>query len=796
MFKNYLLVALRTARRQPGYTALNVIGLGVGLACCLLIAMYVRGEMAYDRFHDDADRIHRVESVWPGGALSLPATSWPFVEALRVEYPGLPTTTLLRTNGAVRVGDQVFHEDNILLADPAFFEVLSFRLTQGDERSALAEPYTAVLSEEVAGRLFGERNPVGQTLRVLGSIDVEVTGVIAPPHGPTHLPLSILVSWSTLDAIGWTAGQNWSNNSVYVYLRLPGETDPSAFAGSLAGVVARHAGDDWNGATLGLQALPSIHLHSHHSAELKPGGNPAHVALFSVIAAFILLLAAINFINLSTARSLERAREVGVRKSLGATEAGLAGQFLVEAVVLAGLGLALAAGLVALALPSLSGMAGRPLLAEPGTLGILVIAALGLTLLVGIIGGAYPALALARFRPVEVLRGRFAAGRAGIHVRQGLVVLQFAVAVTLLVGTLVVHAQLGHLRSADLGFDEAQVVAVRGPGPMAGQRLAFFEALAAESSVEVVASASERFPAELLSGWDVTLPGAVPLADAEPENSTRMVTVSARFFETLGVVPLAGRDFRADAPADSGGVALNVSAARRLMAQAPGRYATPGDLVGEIVRAQGADRPVVAVVPDLHLTSLHHLPEPTAFYLGQPGTTYLVRVAPGAAEPALAALRRHWAAHFSEAPLEYRFVDDAFAAAYRAEEQLARLALVFAGLAILVACLGLFGLAAYAAEQRRKEVGVRKVLGASVPGLVALLSADFLKLVVLATALAAPIAYVGMSRWLEAFPSRVGLGHEPFLLAGALAVSIALATVAGQALRAATADPVRTLRSE
>jgi putative ABC transport system permease protein len=796
MLRNYVLVALRGFRRRPGFTALNVTGLGVGIACCLLIALYVRGERSYDRFHDDAERVFRIESVWGGGSFSLPATNWPFVQAVRTEYPHLPTASLLRTNGALRYEDRIFREENLLFADPGFFEVFSFRLARGDERSALAEPHTAVLAEDVARRLFGDTDPVGQSLRVLGQLDVTVTGILAPPAGPTHVPLAILLSWSTLEAIGWTANQQWGNNSVNFYLRFLEGLAPAAFAEALPGIAQRHAGQDWNGSVLGLQALPDIHLYSDHSAELRPGGNPAHVTLFSVIAGFILLLAAINFINLSTARSLERAREVGVRKSLGATEGGLAGQFLAESIVLAVLGLTLAGGLVALALPALAGLAGRPLLTGPGALGTAAAVALGLTLLVGLLGGAYPAFALARFRPVEVLRGRFAAARGGVRLRQGLVVLQFAVAVTLLVGTLVVQAQLRYLRAADLGFDEAQVVAVRGPGAPQAQRLAFFEVLEAEASVEYAASTTETFPAELLSGSGITLPGFIPAEGEEQMHSTRSVTVSAGFFEALGVAPLAGRLFRADSAPDSAAVVLNAAATHRLMTQAPGTYETPEDLVGATVVTSGTERTVLAVVPDVHLASLHHAPEPTAFYLGPAGVTYLVRVAPGAVEPALAVLRLHWAERFPEAPLEYHFVDDAFAAAYRAEEQLGRLAMLFAGLAILVACLGLFGLAAYAAEQRRKEVGVRKVLGASVGGLVALLSVDFLKLVAVAAVIAAPVAYLGMSRWLEGFPTRVALGPEPFVVAGLLAVCVALATVAGLALRAATADPVRALRAE
>jgi putative ABC transport system permease protein len=375
-------------------------------------------------------------------------------------------------------------------------------------------------------------------------------------------------------------------------------------------------------------------------------------------------------------------------------------------------------------------------------------------------------------------------------------VFQFAVAVALLVGTLVVHGQVRFLRSATLGFDEAQVLAVRGPGGEDAQRLAFFDALRAEPSVEAVASGSESFPSELLNGWGLTVPGADLPEDAVEESSSRAVYVSAGFFEALGVDFVAGRDFVAGSAADSGGVVLNEAAARRLMAQVPGRYATPEALAGEEVQANGEATPVVGVVRDFHLGSLHGPVQPTGFYITPAATTLLVRVRPGAADQALAAIGRVWPTLYPEAPLDYQFVDAAFDAAYRTEEQLGRLFMVFAGLAILVACLGLFGLAAYAAEQRRKEIGVRKVLGASVAGLVTLLSRDFARLVLIAVAVASPLAYLGMSRWLEGFESHVELGPGPFLVAGALALALAVLTVSSQALRAASADPVTSLRSE
>jgi len=795
MLKNYVLVAFRSFRRRLGFASINILGLGVGIACCAVIALYVWGELSYDRFHEDAELIYRVESDWRprGGNISLASVNYPFVEVLRTEHPDYPIATFWRAggNGAVQRGETVFREEDMFYANQDVFEVFSFRLERGDEATALTEPNTVVLTRDIARKYFGDEDPVGQTLRLFGSEDVTVTGVLAPPPGPTHLPLRILIHWDSEFSASWGA------NNAFTYIRFPSRAAADALEASFPDLIERHAGDNWPGSTLSLRPLPDIYLHSNHTGELRPGGNPAYVTLFGIVALFILLLAGVNFVNLSTARSLERAKEVGVRKSMGAAEGQLARQFLAESVLLAVVGLVVATLLVALAVPLLAGLVDRPLLPNIRTLLVAAGVAVAGTVLVGVGGGLYPAFALSRFRPVEVLRGRFSAGRGGVRLRQGLVVFQFTVAMVLLVGTFVVYNQLEYLRTADLGFDEAQVLAVHGPGAPSAQRLAFFDALRAESSIEHVASLSERMPAELRGGAGAQLADMPPAEDEEGFRGValRPVVVSADFFSTLGVPLLAGREFRPGSAADSASVILNESAARNLIALAPGRYASPLELVGETVLTMG-EREVLAVVPDFHMASLNEQVENMGFFFGQTGMTYAVRIAPGAVTPALRAVRERWAEFFSEAPLEYRFVDESFAAAYRAEEQLSRLTLLFASLAILVACLGLFGLAAYAAQQRRKEIGVRKVLGASAAGVVALLSKDFVRLVMIAVVIGAPVAYLGMSRWLEGFPSRVELGVGPFLLAAALAVLIALATVAGQAWRAASLDPVTSLRSE
>jgi putative ABC transport system permease protein len=796
MLKNYLTVALRSLRRRRGYTVIHVAGLGVGLACCFLIALFVREELSYDRFHEDADRIVRVTSDW--GDFSVPSTNWPFVEAFRTEYPDIEVATLLRYGGPVRHDDRHFREPEIFYANPALFDVFSFALERGDADATLAEPFTAVLSPAAARKYFGDADPIGQTLRVYGEADVTVTGVLTPLGGPSHVAPDFVLSWETLRAMGFLDRFGWGSNSIYTYFALPDGQTADALEAGLQAVIERHAGDDWNGAALALQPLTRVHLHSHHNMELAANGRASTVAIFGAIALFILLLACVNFMNLATARSLERAREVGIRKSVGAHRMQLAQQFLAEALVLAALGLGVAVVLVALALPLFRTLADRALVVDAGTFVPAASVALGLTLVVGLVAGSYPAFVLSGFRPAAVLKGTFSTSGRGVLLRKGLVVFQFTISVALLIGTFVVYQQLGFLRSASLGFDEAQIVGVELQGQSPD---AFLAALDRQPVVIEAAASSESFPSELLDGDGLAFETATSMDDFV---GVRTVAVSPEFFDVLDVPMLAGRTFAPGSAADSSSILLNESAARLVMDRAADRrFESVGDLVGErlLVNAPagagGTAVPVLGIVRDFNMATLHEAVEPVRFIL-QPGrfAAVLARVQPGSADEVVGALRAAWTEAYADALFEVRFADASFDAAYRSEERLGTLFTVFAGLAIFIACLGLFGLAAYAAEQRRKEIGVRKVLGATVPDIVLLLTRDFVVLVVAASLLAAPIAWLAMDRWLDDFAYRVEIGPLLFIGAGLVAIVIALATVAGQAARAAATDPVDALRSE
>ena len=795
MLKNYFTVALRSLRRHKGYSAINIVGLAAGMACCLLILLFVRDELAYDRFHENADRIYRIQSDW--GDFSLPATNPPFVARFKTERPDLTVAQFLRTDLLARVGDRAFAEDDVLFANPAVFDVFSFGLVRGDPETALERPYTLLMTESAAEKYFGDADPVGQTVEVDNQFELEVAGVLADVPDNSHVTFDFLISWATLDALyDYSNSLNWGNNSIYTYLLLPEGTTAASVEAQLPDIIDRHAGENWNGAELSLQALTDIHLYSHHNAELRPNSNVAYVYIFSIVAGFVLLIACVNFMNLATARSAERAREVGVRKVVGAQRAQLVQQFLAESIVMALLALVLAAALVAAALPAFRALSGKALDLSVLGDGFTVAAFLGIALVVGVLSGSYPAFVLSGFRPVRVLKGTFRSGRSGVRLRQALVVMQFAISIFLIVGTGVVYSQLDYLRDAALGIDEAQVLML--PFQDQSQRgdyLAFRDAALRIPGVESVTISSEGLPSELLNGNGVGFVGAP--RELEFIVPARTVAVGHDFFETLGASVAHGRAFSLDMPTDSTAFILNETAARQLLDTAPGRYASLDALIGETVEMGGRQGPLVGIVEDFNMSSLHEAIEPMVFFFRPSWYDHvLVRAAPGGIAATADAVRDAWAEVYPTWPLDFRFADAAFDAQYRAEERLGLIFSVFAGLAILIACLGLFGLAAFTARQRTKEIGVRKVLGASVAQLVVLLSKDVVRLVAIAVVVTVPLAYLAMSRWLADFAYRVEIGPGVFVAAALLALGIALLTVSYQSIRAALADPVQALRYE
>ena len=806
MLRNYLTIALRNLRKRPGYTAINVLGLAAGLAGCILIGLWVEDELSYDDFHADADRTHRVLNAFdmPELQATVPFTPPALQPTLTADYPQVEAAVRVDDrDGVVQHGPQRGVESNVLLADDGFFDVFSFPLMRGT--AALGRPGTALLTPSLATKYFPNADPVGQTIQYDGN-ELEVTGIVAAPPTNTHLDYTMIASLATLDL----NASNWGNNDWTTYVTLQPSASAAAFQSSLDKIVRDNlvpayraqgldAGDDELPQRFLLQPITSIHL-GVGAPDLAAGGGAGsltYVLLFSGLALFVLLLAVINFMNLSTARATERANEVGVRKAMGADRSQLAGQFLGESVILTAGALAVALGLCALFLPAFNDLAGKSIAAGALFSGGHLLAYAGLVAVVGLLSGSYPALVLSRFVPTETLRGTASSSGGNVRLRQGLVVAQFAISIALIAGTAVVHQQVAYMQSKGLGFNEENVVVLDRvrtiSDPIQTQadargfrdRLATFKQEVEQQSGVVEATSGFSLPGTLFinSMWQLDGP------EAESHNFD-YTFVGYDYVETLDIELAAGRDFSREVASDTAAVLLNEAGAREF-------GLTPEAAVGESVMRDDVPLEIIGVVENFHYASLRKEIGPVIlFHEALRLPQYVaVRTDPGQTADVLDGLRATWA-QFSDLPIAYSFLADDLAAQYRTEARLEQLFTTFAGLAILIACLGLLGLAAFTAQQRTKEIGIRKALGATAAGIVRLLSKDFLKLVGVAFIIAVPVAYGAMSQWLQGFAYRIDLGAGVFLLAGVLALVVALTTVATQAWRAARTDPVTALRGE
>jgi putative ABC transport system permease protein len=806
MLRNVLVTAIRSLRRNAGHTGINVLGLAVGLAACLLIGRYVADAWRFDRFHAHADRIVRVTSHLnvDGDPMHLTTAQGPLAPTLEAEVSGVAATARFISGGyllqrgatRVQVGD-------LFYADPSLFEVFDgFQLLQGDPATALSAPNRIVLTPALAETFFGTDDPMGQTLQTDDGPALTVTGVMAAPPPTSHIDFPALVSMATRQAFDADRFESWSQFSFWTYVLLQPDVAPPSLAAQLPDVLARHASEGFQQAlTYEVTPLADVYLAGTSTSPglfpIGPTGDPTALRIFLAVAVFILLIAGINFVNLATARAVERAREVGVRKTLGAARGALVGQFLAEAVLTALLALGGALVLARLGLPLFHTLAGTTLagglIPSASVAAGLVLAAVG----VGLAAGAYPALVLAGYQPVRVLRGSFATSREGQTLRKGLVVAQFAIAIALIASTGIVRQQLSYVQDRDLGISAEQLVAIN-----------FNQDEAVNRQIETVKREMMQLPGVEAATASVYVPGAghdvtgfeVETPDGPMQNTkANRFDVDFDFAEASGIEALAGRTFSSDFATDSTqAVMINAAAARHF------GYADPAAAVGKEVQqddSQPTPYTIVGVVEDFHYGSLHETVEPlvmvplTSHYTG-PARFLTLRVQTDNLVATMEAVQDRWATLAPDRPYDATFVDQYFARLYEQDRQFGRLFAAFAALAIFVACLGLFGLATHTVQQRTKEIGIRKALGASAASLAALLSSDFAKLVGVAFAVAVPIAYLGMTRWLAGFAYRIDLGAGAFVAAGALALVVALGTVGLQAWRAARLDPTKALRSE
>jgi len=801
MYDTHIKPAARALWRRKNQTLINVLGLAVGLAACLLIGRYVADAWRYDAHHEKADRIVRITSKLSGdGApMHLATSQGPLGPTLQAETPGVEAFARFISGGYVLThGDVTVQEQSLPHADGSVFDVFSFHLLAGDPATALDRPNTVVLSPDLARSIFGTEDPIGKTLRTDRGPELTVTGIIEEPPQTSHIGFEGLVSMDTHRALDPGRIDNWGRFSYWTYVLLEPGMTPENLSAAIPGLLSRHTEDGLQAAlTYDVMPLTDIYLESEAIFQLGPTGDATALRVFLAVAIFILLIAVINFINLATARATERAREVGVRKTLGAPRTALVGQFLSEAVITSTLATALAVGMARSALPLFHALSGTTLAGGlfpgPGMAAYLGLVAV----IIGLLAGMYPALILAGYEPVRVLRGSFSTSRDGVTLRRGLVVAQFAIAIALLAGTGVVRQQLQFIQQQDLGFAPEQLVTI----PLdqdadVSRRLAVIKRELTHIPGVDAAAASSYIPGQTqdVNGF------RVEEADGRMRHmKLRRNDVDADFLGTYGLDLLAGRGYDAALPGDStGAVIINEAAVRKL------GYASPEAALGARVATspQVPAARVVGVVEDFHFASLHETVEPLVLMpdrapAANDAASYLtLRVRTENVAETMGSVRARWTDLVPARPFEATFVDEHFAEMYEQDRRFGRLFATFAGLAIFVACLGLFGLTTHTVQQRTKEIGIRKSLGATAGSLVALLSKDIARLVVVAFAVGGPVAYLGMSRWLESFAYRVDPSVGIVVLSGLAALIVALATVGVKAYRAAMLDPTTALRDE
>jgi len=819
MLNNYLKIAWRNITRRKGLAALNIFGLSVGLSVCLSILIYYRHETSYDAYHEYRDRIVRLERQFlaqdgsvRGGFGSVAPGFVPFLEK---DFPAVEKAARLVSmkmfgDTFVTNGDSVTRETRFYLADAALFEILTLPMVEGDAKIVLSEPNTVVLSASTARRYFPDGRPVGRMLKIEnrlgGPILFRVAGVMRDTPLNSHFRCDILGSLTTMKNVQgfenyFYGTTNFSDNVTYVYLLLaPGATAASleaalpAFLDRVVPVRTNDAGQPVRPSALSrlaVRPVDEIHLQAHNPNELEPEGDPKLLSFFVLIAALILAVACINFVNLATARASKRAREVGLRKVVGGRRKTLAVQFLLESVMIVFVSLVFGLAITRLTLPAFSSLAGRPLsfaaVTQPGSLMILA----AVFILAALAAGTYPALYISGFRPASILRGELTRGTRGAFFRKVLVVFQFAVSIVLIISVVVVGRQMRFLRDADLGFDRENVILLPASAEIFRSWESIHQILTADTSV-LEASLSKRAPSGTLGdapGFTATVKGQqVRGGFSMPHNR-----VSHEFFKTYKIRLLAGRDFSREYPTDaSEAYILNESAVKRL------GWAAPQEAIGQPFVANGfREGRIIGVAADFNYESLHKLIVPIVTYIApNQANTLSVRIAPGRLDDGLKHVRSVWSRYRPGLPFEFDFLETRLNGLYASEERMMKMFGAFSLLAIFVASLGLFGLASYAAEQRIREIGIRKIMGASAGRIVTMFTAEFGRWVLASILVAWPVGYVLMKRWLGGFAYKTTLGWAPFAVSAVLALVIAMVTVISQTFRAAAANPAVSLRHE
>ena len=810
MIRNYFKIAVRNLLRHKAYSFINVLGLAIGIACCLLIMLYVVDELSYDRFNKNADRIYRVtaELTQEGETVKFSVTSPPMGPAMEREYPEIQKSVRLHYDYTGQVlmkyGDKKFYESNLIHADPSFFEVFTFPLKKGDSKTALSSPNSIILTEESAKKYFGDEDPMGEVLSVDtdGLRDFIVTGVLDEVPDNSHIKPEFIIPF---EHVAKGMMDNWWTLGFYTYVLLPEKYNPLELEDKMPVLVEgnmEQISPDMELPVLGLQPLTDVHLYSDFEDEEGKLNNRSYIYLLSALAVLIVLIAGINFMNLSTARSQERAKEIGMRKVMGAFRFQLVRQFLAESLSFSILAFALAVIIVEISLPYFNSLSEKSLSLDYINNWFLY-ASLGISmLLIGAISGLYPALFLSKFLPSDVLRGKFNRGRGGVFMRRALVIVQFTISIGLVASTFVVFSQLDYMKRKDPGFKKDNIIVVELTGGEKPEKAKIFKNFLRNVKGVTGVSSSSTLPGyKRMWATGVKPEGA---DDESKEEIAYSFEVDYDFISTLEAEVIAGRDFSREMKTDEReAFIINETAVKKY------GWISPEDAIGKELSWLGAGSKnpkkgkIIGVVKDFNFTSLNNEIQPVVMHIPEEGKKYIfssnylfLRVQPGDMKDVENILRGKWAEMEANHPLNYSYMELSTNNLYKEEEKLGTVFSLFSMLAILVACLGLFGLAAFTVEQRYKEIGIRKVLGASVSGIVSLLSREMMIFVLISNIIAWPLAYFFLRGWLDDFAYHTELSVWIFILSGMIVVAIALLTVILQTFRAALANPVKVLRYE
>ena len=816
MVLNYFKIAWRNIMKSKAFSFINIFGLAAGLACCMLISIYLRYEWSYDSYQKDVSNLYQVETEFTGMGkqFTLAGSPAPMGAAVQKDFPEVRESTRLlqlalfedktllqyKIPGAAPLS---FYEDKGFLADSNFFHFFTYPFIEGNPNTALQAPATIVISEEIAHKLFGSSPALNKVIFVSSGTNGDhiftVTGVFRPVAAPSHIDARFFMSFGggEMEQMMKRQANDYTTNNMFeTYLRLGQDASPATVEAKFPAFLDKYAGKDLK--AYGIQkrqflvAVRDIHLRGDVPGNVTPPASKTSLYILGSIAAFTLLIACINFMNLATARSAKRSSEVGVRKVLGAVKSSLIGQFLGESVLMSVLAFLLAWAFTALLLTPFGEITGRHLsLGLPEHLPLLA-AFLGLAVFAGLLAGLYPAFYLSSFQPAKVLKGKFSNSLAAISLRKGLVVFQFMISVTLIVSTVVINDQMAFLRNQDLGFNKTAqiVIPLRGS---TGKSLNVALENEFKRNGQVISAGTAAYYPGLQNPSDIFL--YRDGKNAQEGRRTRMNYVDYGYLPTLGIKAVAGRIFSKEFPGDtSARIIINESAVKALGFSSPA--AALGNKINSDFQGQTNKFTIVGVVNDFHFEDLHTVITPYAFILTGGGSYLVVHTQAGAPKALLASLEAAWHKLDPNEPFEYSFLDEDFQKNYAAEERLSALIRYFTIMAILISCLGLFGLASFSAEQRIREIGIRKVLGASVGGIVLLLSKDFLKLVGIAMLIASPLAWLIMRKWLQDFAYQTPISWVVFLITFVCTLAITLATISFHAIRAALANPVVSLKRE